>query len=166
MCLLGKIPAPEVLVPLKRFDDNTTIQVTWLPIDSPQIVSYDIEYGIYTRIFPEPPTTTIISSPGPNNLAIDIIGIDGDTNYQVRVRGVAEVDDDEKNELISTDEGLWSPWVVSQVKIPMGKFFIQCYVHLNILSFIEPITGGSTSIYTACNGIIFATGLIAIIVFF
>ena len=120
MCLLGRIPAPEVVVPLKRFDDNTTIQVTWLPIDSPQIVSYDIEYGIYTRILPEPPTTTIISSPGPNNLAIDIIGVDGDTNYQVRVRGVAEVDL-KNNKLVNTVDGLWSPWVVSQVRLPRGK---------------------------------------------
>ena len=125
VCLLGRIPAPAGVL-LKRFDDNTTIQVTWLPIDSPQIISYDIEYSIYTlRTSSEPPTTTIISSPGPNNLAIDIIGVDGDTNYQARVRGVAEVDR-ENDKLINTDEGSWSSWVVSQVKPippPQGKCF-------------------------------------------
>lgn len=125
MCLVEVvgIPAPEEVM-LERFDNNTILQVKWTPVDSPQILSYDIQYRLFDRdsSFNFPPIATV-SSLGSSNLEYNITGVDGDTSYQVRVRGVVEVGVVNEGDLINSEKGRWSEWFASEVKSTTGKFY-------------------------------------------
>ena len=163
MCLVpvAGIPPPEEVI-LQRFDDNTILQVRWTAIDSPQILSYDIQYSL----FDFQPIATI-NSPVSSNLVLDITGLDSDTSYQVRVRGVVEVSVTTEGDLIETQDGIWSQWFPSKPKLTTGKLSWNVTYNCLIHSFIGASTsGGSISVYAACNGIIFITFLLVILLFF
>jgi len=100
------IPAP-MDVKLQRSGDDTILEVSWSAIDSAQISSYDVEYRVYQAGLP----STIVNS---QSLTLIITGLDGDVNYEARVRGLVEIPNDQ-NKLVATTGGIWSPWVVSQV---------------------------------------------------
>jgi len=106
-------------VKLQRFRANTVLEVSWSAIDSEQISSYDVEYRIYRPRLPALPSTTVNTQ----SLSLTITGLDGDVNYEARVRGLVEIPNDQ-NKLVTTTSGTWSPWVVSQVKIDQGKVLL------------------------------------------
>ena len=110
-------------VTAQRLDNNKALEVSWLPINSPLILSYDVEYRIFKTTGTSGFPSTIINSPGSINVKLVIPGVDDDTNYEVRVRGVAK-DPRESEEVII--KGTWSEWYVSQVRIDTGKFYFKC----------------------------------------
>ena len=65
-------------VAVQRLDSNTVLSVSWSPIDSSRILSFDVEYHVYKSNFP----SIIISTPGNS---VEIAGVDGITNYELRV---------------------------------------------------------------------------------
>ena len=109
---------------LERFDNNTILQVTWTAVDSLQLLSYDIQYSLFDRDSPDDfqPIATI-NSPEPSDLELNITDLDGDTSYQVRVRGVVEIGVITEGELIETQNGIWSKPNVSEVELTTGKFY-------------------------------------------
>ena len=130
------IPAP-MNVTVQRFDSNTVLSVSWSPIDSTQILSYDVEYRVYKSNVDDIPST-IINTNTPVNNAI-IAGVDGDTNYEIRVRAVIEVakeDNTDPDVIIDTGTGSWSVWVISQVKPDQGKF---CYGYIDRYIWVVPV---------------------------
>ena len=125
-CVESDIPAP-MDVTVQRFDINTVLIVSWSPIDSPQILSYDVEYRIYKSDI----SSTVINTNTPLNSA-EIAGVDGNTNYEVRVRAVIEIakeDNTDPDVIINTVTGSWSDWVLSQGNTDQGKFCYGCTDH-------------------------------------
>ena len=112
MCCIGNIVAP-MNVTARRLNDGKVLEVSWLPINSPLILSYDVEYRIFKTTGTSGFPSTIISSV---DVKLNIAGVDNDTNYEVRVRGVIEAD---------IKNGPWSEWYVSQVRIDPGEFYYR-----------------------------------------
>lgn len=107
-------------VTAQRSNNNKVLEVNWLPINSPLILSYDVEYRIFKTTGSTGFPSTIINSPGSINMKLIISDVDGDTNYEVRVRGVAE--DPRTSERADDIKGTWSEWYVSQVRLDPGEF--------------------------------------------
>ena len=148
-------------VTAQRSNDNKVLEVSWLAIDSPLILSYDVEYRIFKTTGSSGFPSTLINSPGSINLKLTISNVDSDTNYEVRVRGVAEAPRD------STDvvnNGPWSEWYVSQVRLDPGKYFIIHIVKYSLTDFLKGFATGSATI-TSCNAIIFTVYLVVITIF-
>ena len=116
LCRVVGIGAP-MNVSAQRPDDNRTIEVTWWPINSPRLRSYDVEYRIFKTTGSTGFPGTIINSQS-NDPELTIGGLDGDTNYEVRVRGVIEASRESE---IPFTNGPWSSWYVSQVRLDPGK---------------------------------------------
>ena len=118
---IADIGAP-MNVSVQRFDDNKMLEITWLPIDSMRIISYDVEYRIFKTTGSTGFPSTIINSRNTDpKLTID--GLDGVTNYGVRVRGVIEAPRVKAAAVtIPTVNGPWSALVVSQVRSDPRKF--------------------------------------------
>lgn len=99
----------------ERFASNTQLEVSWTAINSPQLLAYEIEYRVYIPDLSDFPST-IVKSPG-TGTTFTITDVDGDTNYEVRVRAIIEITG---VNLIKTTEGNWSPWTLSRVKPDQG----------------------------------------------
>jgi len=117
-CVTNDIPAP-MNVKLQRSGDDTILEVSWSAIDLAQISSYDVEYRAYQARLPALPSTIV----NLQSLSLTITGLDGDINYEARVRGLVEIPN-APNKLVATTGGTWSPWVVSQVKPNQGKILL------------------------------------------
>lgn len=111
---------------ISRFDDNKTLAVSWLPVTFTRTISYEIEYRAYIAGVLESdlistflPVTGVAVAGG--RLAHNITGVDGDTNYQARVRARTETPNKDDFKSITTTPGPWSEWEISQVKIDTGK---------------------------------------------
>ena len=113
------IDAP-INVSAQRLNDGKALEVSWLSIDSPLILSYDVEYRIFKTTGSSGFPSTIINSPGSINVKLIISDVDNNTNYEVRVRGLAE--DPRTSEEVVIN-GPWSQWYVSQVRLDPGKFY-------------------------------------------
>ena len=116
------VPVP-MNVTIQRSGDNKVLEVSWsaINVNSDQLLSYDIEYRVYKLNVPDLPSTII--SVSSNTLMVNIDGVDDDTDYEARVRGVVKVAEDGQNQVaqIPTKEGPWSPWIFSQGRPDTGK---------------------------------------------